>query len=224
MSRLTPILADLCKTSAGRSLATVVYTPWLEQYMAQFKINTKRRAALFLPQLAHESADFTCVSENLNYSAKGLAATWKRFRNADGTPNALAIKLARNPEAIANCVYANRMGNGDEASGDGWRTRGMGLIQLTGTDNRIALGKYFGVDFIAQPNLLLEPEWAVASACWFWATNGLNEIADTGSLDHVSDAINIGRITAKVGDANGYDDRKAYFERVNAVIPEGFTL
>lgn len=223
MTPLAPILAAICKTQAGKN-AAVIYAPWLEQYMAQFKINTKRRAAMFLTEVAHESGEFTRVSENLNYSADGLAATWKRFRGNDGRPNALATKLARKPEAIANCVYANRMGNGDETSGDGWRTRGMGLIQTTGTDVRLEMGEYFGVDFIANHELLMEPQWAVASACWYWWKHGLNEIADTGNLDHASDVINIGHVTTKIGDAIGYPDRAARFRVVNAVVPEGFSL
>lgn len=224
MTRLADILAVACKTTAGRHVAVNVYAPWLEKYMPQFKITTKTRIAMFLAQVAHESADFTVISENLNYSAKGLAATWKRFRNPDGTPNELANKLARNAMAIASCVYANRMGNRGEESGDGWRTRGMGLIQLTGTDNRVALGKHFKIDFIANPNLLLQPEWATASACWYWGTNGLNEIADAGNFDHVCDKINMGRTTPKVGDAIGYADRKAYYDRALSGMPEHFSL
>ena len=131
--------------------------------------------------------------ENLNYSAGGLAATWPgRFRAADGQPNGLALLLERRPELIANHVYADRMGNGSVASGDGWRYRGRGLIQLTGRDNYRACGSAIGADLLAAPGLLEQPEWAAMSAAWFWFSNGLNELSDVGRFEEITRRINGG--------------------------------
>src|SRR5690606_6779021 len=119
----------------------------------------------------------------LNYSAQGLAAIWPaRFRGADGKPNARALALARKPEAIANAVYGGRLGNGPEASGDGWRYRGRGVIQTTGRANYRETGRALGVDLEGIPQLLEQPRYAALSAAWFWAEHGLNELADAGKF------------------------------------------
>lgn len=211
-------LQGVCETGAGRE-AVVKYLSYLQKYMPEYGIDTPRRIVDFLAQLGDESGDFTKVRENLNYSADRLAAVWpKRFKGADGLPNEKARALHRNPEAIANSVYANRMGNGDEASGDGWRTRGVGLMQLTGTDNLRKCGDAIGLDLVARPELLEQPDGAVKAACWFWKENNVNAASDAGDFDGVCDRINLGRKTKAIGDAIGYEHRRKYRDRGNKVF------
>ncbi|MCQ4297510.1 glycoside hydrolase family 19 protein [Pseudomonas stutzeri] len=170
-----------------------VFVPALNRAMARFRIDSPVRRAAFLAQIGHESGQLRRLVENLNYSAAGLAATWPgRFRAANGQPNALAMSLERQPERIANLVYAGRMGNGSVESGDGWRYRGRGLIQLTGCDNYRACGVAIGADLVAEPVLLEQPEWAAMSAAWFWSRNGLNELADVGRFEDITRRINGG--------------------------------
>lgn len=184
--------------------------------MALHGIDTPLRVAHFLGQCAHESNGFTMLREGVNYSAEGLAKTWpNRFRGVDGKPSAKALALHRKPEAIANEVYANRMGNGGPETGDGWRTRGVGIIQLTGTNN---LRKYskalFGDErLVANPELALDPSTASQLACLFWVTNDLNRWADANDVDAVSDRINIGRDTVAYGDAIGFAHRQELTEK-----------
>ena len=160
--------------------------------LPQFAIVTPARVAGFISQCQHESADFTALSENLNYSAKGLAGTFRKYfpSEAEATP------YARKPEMIANRVYANRMGNGAEASGDGFKFRGRGLVQLTGRANYTQCSKdLFGDDCLVQnPDLVCEPEYAVLSACWFWHKNRLNDICDKGDVVLLSKRINGGTL------------------------------
>ncbi|MHA5526101.1 glycoside hydrolase family 19 protein, partial [Pseudomonas aeruginosa] len=138
-----------------------VFVGALNRGMTRFGITSPVRAAAFLAQVGHESGQLTRLVENLNYSARGLAATWpSRYLGADGQPNALAQRLARNPRAIANNAYASRNGNGDEASGDGWRYRGRGLLQITGRSNYRAAGTGLGQPLEQEPELLEQPEWA----------------------------------------------------------------
>lgn len=170
-----------------------VFVPALNRAMARYRIDSPVRRAAFLAQVGHESGQLRRLAENLNYSAAGLAATWPaRFRAADGQPNALAHRLARRPEAIANHVYAERLGNGPAASGDGWRYRGRGLIQLTGRDNYRTCGEAIGQNLEDYPDLLEQPEWAALSAAWYWARNGLNELADAGRFEAITRRINGG--------------------------------
>jgi putative chitinase len=183
----------------------------LSQAMQQFDITELRHVAAFLAQVGHESGRLGVLEENLNYSAIGLSKTWpKRYAECDangkpmpGVPNALANRLHRNPEAIANNVYANRMGNGDEASGDGWRYRGKGLIQLTGRENHRICGEELDLPLEEQPELLLQPEYAALSAAWFWATHNLNAMADDDDVTNETKIIN--------GGVNGLEDRIALY-------------
>jgi putative chitinase len=161
----------------------------LEAAMPAGRIDSPARIAAFLAQIGHESGGLTRLVENLNYSAQGLAATWP---NRYAGPNALALKLARKPEAIANNCYANRMGNGDEASGDGWRYRGRGLVQVTGRNNYEAAGKALGQPLLEQPELLQLPGPAARSAVWFWKSNGCNELADADKFEAITRKINGG--------------------------------
>lgn len=188
-----------------------VFVPALNRAMIRFGITSNVRMAAFLAQTGHESAQLTRLVENLNYSAEGLAATWpKRYRGADGKPNALALNLARHPQAIANTTYAGRNGNGDEASGDGWRFRGRALLQITGRANYRAAGQGIGQPLEDHPELLEQAEWAATSAAWWWANHGLNELADAGKFEQITRVIN--------GGLNGQADRLALWEKAKAVL------
>lgn len=152
----------------------------------RYEINTDLRKAHFLSQLLHESNNFKCVSENLNYSSQGLMSTFRKYFPDLETAN----KYARKPEMIANKVYSNRMGNGDEASGDGWKYRGRGDVQITGKNNYQAYKDHSGIDVITNPELLLLPANAMDSSGWFFAVlRNLNPIADKGNSIEVVTAI-----------------------------------
>jgi len=164
---------------------------WLEPLTAAFQrfdINTPERQAAFIGQCAHESGSFKTLQENLNYSAKGLNATWpSRFPSEEA-----AQPFHRNPEKIANKVYSGRMGNTDE--GDGWKYRGRGLIQLTGKDNYRLASDALGVDFVANPDLVLTREYAAMTAAWYWNKRGLNKEADAKDFTGMTKKINGGTI------------------------------
>jgi len=145
------------------------------------------------------------VVENLNYSAQGLANTWPSRYAVDPkaktkVPNALANSLARKPEAIANNVYANRMGNGDEASGDGWLFRGRGIFQLTGREMYEQLSTDTGIDYVSDPDKLLTEADSMVSALWYWNKKGLSRLADKDDIVGVTKGINGGTI--------GLEDRR----------------
>lgn len=202
-------LQAICQTAAGKS-ACVQYLDPLNANMAKFGIDSPVRVAAFLAQIAHESQDFTRVVENLNYSSQGLANTWPSRFAVDPkakvkTPNALAKSLHRRPEAIANSVYANRMGNGPESSGEGWAHRGAGLKQLTGKDNHRAFGEAVGITLEQVPAYLQTPEGAAISACWFWKVNKLGPLADRGDFEELTRKVNGGTI--------GLKERYAYLDR-----------
>ena len=164
---------------------------WLEPLTAAFQrfdISTPERQAAFIGQCAHESGNFKTLQENLNYSAKGLNATWpSRFPSEEA-----AQPFHRNPEKIANKVYSGRMGNTDE--GDGWKYRGRGLIQLTGKDNYRLASDALGVDFVANPDLVLTREYAALTAAWYWNKRGLNKEADAKDFTGMTKKINGGTI------------------------------
>jgi putative chitinase len=184
------------------------YTPFLQQAMNEFAINTYLREAAFLAQLAHESMELKAWQENLNYSAQGLLKTFpKYFKTAD-----LANAYARNPQKIANRVYANRMGNGDEASGDGWRYRGRGPIQLTGKNNYQAFGGTLNLDLVGNPDSVATPEVGFRVAAAYWASNKLNPLADQQKFQQISAIIN-GR-----DPAIGLDDRLKYYARAKQAL------
>jgi putative chitinase len=175
----------------------------LPDTIAKFQLNTPLRLAHFLAQAGHECNNFKVFQENLNYSAKGLQGIFKKYFPTE----AIAKQYERNPEKIANKVYASRMGNGDEASGDGYKFRGRGAIQLTGRDNYTAFGKAIGIDIVSNPGLV-STTYPLLSAAWFWSKNGLNKIADLGSTDEV-----VGKITKRVnGGVLGLEDRKKHFK------------
>jgi len=154
-----------------------------------YKLN-RNRAAHFFAQTAHESGNFKAFSENLNYSAQGLRGIFGKYFPTQ----AMADAYARKPEKIANRVYANRMGNGDEASGDGWRYRGRGLIQLTGKDNYTFFAGSLGIPVEEAADYLSTFEGAAQSACFFWEQNKLNRFADANDVKGLTRAINGGFI------------------------------
>lgn len=194
------------------------WLPFIRETCEKYQINTKNRIASFLAQTAHESGGYTMLEENLNYSDATMAAVWpnrfavidpatkkpKKDEKGKNIPNAFAKALHRKPEAIANAVYSNRMGNGTIESGDGWKHRGMGLKQLTGKDNHKRCGDALGVDFVTSPELLLEPKWAAMSAGWFWSANKLDLFADNDDIKGQTIKINGGTI--------GLADREARYK------------
>jgi putative chitinase len=171
----------------------------------EFKINTPKQIAAFIAQTAHESAGYTRLTENLNYSAEALMRVWpKRFPS-----KIVADAFARNPELIANQVYSSRMGNGPVQSGDGWKFIGRGLKQLTGKDNYTRCGNALGFNLVENPELLLLHAGAARSAGWFWSINGCAALADAGQFEQLTKRINGGLI--------GLADRKARYDRVLAI-------
>jgi putative chitinase len=168
-----------------------------------FKINTPLRLAHFLAQCAHESGNFKATVENLNYSATSLRAVFGKYFPDDAT----AKLYERKPEKIANIVYASRMGNGGKASGEGWKYRGRGYIQLTGKTNYAAFDKSVPEDIIASPELVAT-KYPLLSAAWFWNSRNLNSLADNGKSDAV-----VTQITKKInGGTHGLADRLAKFK------------
>jgi putative chitinase len=162
----------------------------LDQLLDDYGIDTPQRVAHFIAQCAHESGNFRFIRENLNYSAKGLMGTFKKYFPTED----LALQYQRKPERIANRVYANRMGNGDEASGDGWRYCGRGLIQLTGKDNYTFFAGSLGIPVEEAAEYLATFEGAAQSACFFWEQNNLNRFADANDIKGLTRAINGGHI------------------------------
>lgn len=197
----------------GATMAAKV-TPHLNQAMREFGIDTPVRIAMFIANCAHESGNFTILVENLNYSAEGLAKTWPKRFATGGKPNQLAVSLAKKPQAIANCVYANRMGNGEPTSGDGWKFRGRGPIQVTGCDNHRVIGEAIGVDLVNNPEKLEELLTGLRAAAYHVTEEGAQRFADKGDFDGFCDEVNFGRKTDKVGDAIGYADRRAKYVKV----------
>ena len=178
-----------------------------------FQIDSALRLAHFLAQCGHESGGFRVTSENLNYSAKGLMGIFKKYFPTE----AIANQYQRNPQKIANKVYANRMANGSEASGDGYKFRGRGYIQLTGRDNYTLFGKAIGEDIASNPDSV-SGKYALLSAAWFWSKNGLNKLADGGAGDAV-----VTSITKRVnGGTIGLPDRIKHFKEYYSLLSFNF--
>lgn len=173
------------------------------EYLPLFEITTPARVAGFVAQCQHESLDFTILQENLNYGAKGLRGLFGKYFPTDD----LAKQYERKPEMIANRIYSNRMANGSEQSGDGWRFRGRGILQITGRDNYTRCSReLFGDDCLVEdPDLLRQPAYATLTACWFWHKNQLNPICDKGDIVLLSKKINGGTI--------GLEDRIAHWNQ-----------
>lgn len=172
----------------------------LTKILPDYGIDTAQRVSGFLAQCAHESAGFTALSENLNYRKESLRRVFGKYFASD----TLAEQYAHKEPMIANRVYANRMGNGDEASGDGYRYCGRGLIQLTGKDNYQAFAESVEMSVEDVPAYLATFEGAVQSACWFWETNNLNQYADKNDIVTMTKRINGGTI--------GLEDRIKHYE------------
>lgn len=189
---------------AARGAADLYAHP-LSDATDRFGISTPARLAAFLAQVAEESAQLNRVSENLNYRATSLTSLFPRHFN-----EASAAAVEHQPERIANILYAGRMDNGDEASGDGWAFRGRGLIQITFRRNYGACGEALGLPLLDQPDLLLQPDNAAASAAWYWAANGLNELADAGEFVAITRRIN--------GGTFGEGDREKFWETAKGVL------
>lgn len=175
----------------------------IPQVMEKFQINTPLRLCHFLAQCAHESGNFKAVNENLNYGPVALLKTFGKYFNEKNVET-----YARKPEKIANIVYGNRMGNGPESSGDGFRYRGRGYIQLTGKVNYQAFDKFVDEDITKNPDLVAT-KYPLLSAAWFWNSRSLNIVADKGATD-----ADVTAITKKVnGGTHGLDDRLAKFKK-----------
>ena len=178
----------------------------IDQLLPDYDINTPRRVAAFVAQCAHESGSFAFIKENLNYKAASLMKTFGKYFPTQE----LAAQYEKRPERIANRVYANRMGNGDEASGDGYRFCGRGLIQLTGRDNYTFFAGSLDIPVEEASEYLAPFEGAAQSACWFWETNNLNRFADAGDIKGLTRAINGGYI--------GLEDRIRHYEHALHVM------
>ena len=182
------------------------WLPWLQKTCDRYSINNVNRQSAFLGQCMHESNSFKVLQENLHYSANGLKSVWgSRFPT-----NEIADKYANHPDMIANKVYANRMGNGDEESGDGWKYRGRGIIQCTGKDLYKTLSNALNIDLISDPDMLLEMPYASMSAGWFWNRKQLNLLADSKDYKEMTKRIN--------GGFNGLDDRILKIEQAKKVL------
>lgn len=180
----------------------------ISDVQAKFEINTPLRLAHFLAQTGHESGGFKVTTENLNYSAAGLQKIFKKYF----TPES-AKEFERKPEKIANIVYANRMGNGPQASGEGYKFRGRGYIQLTGKDNYSAFDKTVEDDILTTPDLVAT-KYPLLSAAWFFHKNGLHKIADEGATDEV-----VTKVTKRVnGGTIGLPDRLKHFKEYHNLL------
>ena len=184
-------------------------TQWVEplnETFERFGISTPKQQAAFIGQCSHECGNFTKLEEGLSYAADRLMKIWpRRFPNME-----IAQRYARNPKALANNVYANRMGNRDEASGDGYRFRGRGCIQTTGHSAYFHAGQALGADFVMQPDLVAMPKYAALTAGFFWNTHKLNAFADSEDYITMTKRINGGTI--------GLEDRKAHIAQALAVL------
>ena len=178
----------------------------LTEILPEYEINTPARVAAFVAQCAHESGGFRLLKENLNYKAASLRKVFPKYFPDDS----IAAQYANKPEMIANRVYGNRMGNGDEASGDGYRYCGRGLIQLTGKENYSWFAASLDMAVEEVPEYLATFEGAVQSACWFWETNNLNQWADKGDILTLTKRINGGTI--------GLEDRVKHYNHALHVL------
>ena len=179
--------------------------PNLNVSLNKWEINTNLRVSHFLAQILHESAGFLYIKENLNYSADGLLKIFPKYFTEES-----AKLYARNPSKIANKIYGNRMGNGNESTGDGYKFCGRTYIQLTGKDNYTLISKDLGVDFVSKPELLETEKYAIEVSCWFWNKNKLNQFADLDDVMTITKKIN--------GSTIGLLDRKQWLTKCKTVF------
>jgi putative chitinase len=196
-----PSVEQLQKLKIGPEWASA-----LDETFARFQISMPIQQAAFIGQCGHECANFRILEENLNYRAATLMKLWpKRFPTQE-----IANAYAGNPKKIANMVYASRMGNRDESSGDGYRFRGRGCIQLTGSTNYFNAGKALGMDFWANPDIVATPQYAALTAGWFWSTHKCNDAAAAGDWVKLTKIIN--------GGTFGLDERIKHTNEALAVL------
>jgi putative chitinase len=191
-----------CKDPAG-------WVAVMQLTLPNYQIDTKQRLASFLAQCGHESAGWTVFSENLNYSADGLLKVFGKYFPSEAD----AIRYARQPVAIANKVYGGRMGNGGEASGDGWKYRGRGPVQCTGRNNYTTFSKeiYGDTRIVDNPDLVTEDKGVgLMAAVWFWSKNNLNKYADKGDVIGMTKVIN--------GGHHGLADRQARYDLAMKIL------
>jgi putative chitinase len=206
-------MTDLTKEQLKQLLPKNPYVDhWydaLSKLLPDYEINTPQRMAAFLAQCAHESADFTALEENLNYKPASLRKLFGKYFPTDDLANEYCSKPNKQ-EAIANRIYANRMGNGPEESGDGFKYKGRGLIQLTGKDNYTYFAGSLGISVEDAAEYMHTFEGAAQSACWFWENNNLNQWADKGDILTLTKKINGGTI--------GLDERIKHYEHALHVL------
>lgn len=209
-----PLTKDMLRAMLNGNSESDKWYDALVEILPKYDITTPNRIAGFVAQCAHESGNFKTLEENLNYSEKALKSVFGRYFGTGGTKRD-AAEYARNPEMIANYVYQDefrsargKMGNVEE--GDGWRFRGRGLKQLTGRNNYTAFGKTVGMTAEEAAEYVATEKGAVESACWFWDTNKLNAIADTGDIVKMTKKINGGTI--------GLEDRTQRWEEALALL------
>lgn len=207
------ITSDTLRKIYPQSKSIARYCEALHQAMQECGIDTAARACAFLAQIGHESAQLNRIEENLNYSAQALRKVFPKYFR---TPQE-ASSYAHHPERIANRVYANRMGNGGEESGDGWKFRGRGLIQITGRDNYVSMSALMEKDLTVWPDALLMPLDACRSAALWWKARGLNALADKLAADERK---TFEAITKRVnGGLGGLEDRWAIYQRTkNSIV------
>ncbi len=181
----------------------------LNSILPKHNIDSKQRVCAFLAQCGHESGGFTIFIENLNYSKEGLLRVFPKYFNEKD-----AETFARKPIDIANRVYANRMGNGDVSSGDGYRYRGRGIMQITGKANYSSFSQWAmgNTHFVTNPDIVAQPSWAITSACWYWSKNDLNRFVDKDDFKGLTKAIN--------GGYNGLDDRVNIYNKLMSSYKE----
>ena len=200
------ITTEQLKSCIGNNPYLEQWTSALNQLLPDYGIDTPQRVAAFIAQCAHESGNFVFLKENLNYRAASLRKVFPKYFPTDE----LAADYANQPERIANRIYANRMGNGDEASGDGFRYCGRGLIQLTGRNNYQAFADSIETTPEEASHYLETFEGAVQGACWFWESNNLNQWADADDILTLTKRINGGTI--------GLEDRKKHYEHARHIF------
>lgn len=176
---------------------------WFDFTCVKYQINTRKKLTHFFSQVLHESGDFNFRTENLNYTREGLLKIFPKYFHEDNV-----MRYVKNPKAIANKVYSNRMGNGDEDSGDGWKYKGRGFIQLTGKNNYAKITKDLGVDFINSPELLITDKYACMSAGWFFSP--IISKLDNMSVMDVTKYVN--------GGLNGLADREKKYLYLNKIL------
>jgi putative chitinase len=201
-------MMDLQQFATAMGCTLMTAEPWHAAFEAAIAKHGVRDVAMLLAQVGHESGNLSRLEENLNYSAQRLMAVWPSRFHSLGE----AMRYEHDPERLANLVYGGRMGNVND--GDGWRYRGRGPLQLTGADNYRRAAIAINRPLLDQPDLLTQPDVGAEVAAWHFVDCG----ADGADIDRASDLINLGRVTASWGDAEGFTDRQARYERAQKAL------